>query len=247
MKVFDQSLFVHPQDRTLMTKIIGSPAVRRVMNKAFAEGLDQMSGFLYGLSGVQLPPEHPACQALKEACVCFGVPAVPPVYTVRSDDPAVQLGGCSHPVVLTPHRLLASGCEDMLRGRMAAAAAAIAAGHHRIAFLMRLLESFSGVPGFPGIDAAVRDALLEWMRFRQYTTDRAFCLFTGSIELARKNVLFGQTPHDMPENSAFGGCAETCRTQIHDCDRTAFAQSEAWLPLRCQELEKFHEETGGRT
>lgn len=188
MKVFDQSLFVHPLDRTLMTKIAGSPAAKRVMDKVFAEGLDQMSGFLYSLSCVQLPAEHPACRALKEACACFGVPAVPSVYTVRSDDQDVQLGGCSHPVVLAPQKLLAAGCEEMLRGSMALAAASIAAGHHRIAFLARLADTFAGMPVLPALDPATQEAVRQWTEARRYTMDRAFFLFTGDPELTKKHI-----------------------------------------------------------
>ena len=257
MARIDQATYIHPMDRALMSKIIGFPAVKKIMDKVFTEGLDEVSDYLYSVSGVQLPPEHPACQALKEGCSLFGVSPVPPVYTVRTYDLEVLCGGYSHPVVQLPQNLLDAGDEAILRGRMMAAAAAIAAGHHKISFLLYLIENFSGISGIPGVDLLVKGTLNEWLRARRYTLDRAFYLATGDYVLSLKNVLFGEVPMDMLAQFSFQAGQDTYRHQAEEYARMekvtdamsgvmAFLQAESWLPPRYDELKKLHAEIGGR-
>ena len=245
--------FVHPMDRELSERIVNLPLVKQLLDVVFKENLDNVNFYLYNSSCLRLPTDHIAVVGFHAGCQRFGVEVPEYVYVVRSYDFDVKVVGYSEPVVLVSSRLLLEGDESLISGRTAAAAAAIAAGHHKLEFLLWIYENFSGLIGIPVLNMAAESLISEWNRSRQYTLDRAFLLFTQNYPLSLKNILYGIVPEEVLDRFIFGE-DDTYSVQVKEFYRKETAidiltsiysvlQYEIWIPARYEELRKYY--TGG--
>lgn len=258
--------YIHPLDREMSGKVLENPVVKKFLDTIFNENLDEINSYVYSVSGIQLQKSHLAVQYLKEGCKMFGVSSVPPVYIKRSYQYDVKCIGYENPVITISHQLLEREDTEILRGRMMAAAASIKAGHHKLAFLIWIMENFSGAIPVPFATTVIRGFLYQWYRAQFYTLDRAFFLAVCDKKLALKNVLYGEIPFEMLENYTFWE-NDTYLKQVKEFYKTSdvvegiskivgIFQCEIWLPSRYHELWEFCEEvenehfnnyTSGRT
>lgn len=245
--------YVHPMDRELSEKIGNLPLVRQLLDMVYREKLDAVNFYLYNSSCIKLPADHIAVAGFQAGCRRFGVEVPTHVYVVRSYDFDVKIAGYSEPVVLVPSRLIREGDDKLVSGRTAAAAAAVAAGHHKLEFLLWIYENLSGLIHIPVLGAAAEGLINEWHRSRQYTLDRAFLLSTENYPLSLKNILYGVVPEEALNRFEFGE-NDTYAAQVKEFYRKENAidiltsigsilQYEIWLPARYEELRKYY--TGG--
>lgn len=241
--------YLHPMDRALSQKITDLPFVGQILDRIFQEKLDAVNSYLYQSSCMKLPDSHAAAVAFHDGCRRFGLNIAENVYVVRSYDFDVRVVGYTDPVVLVPSRLMEDNHALFLEERTAVAAAAIAAGHPKLDFLLWIYENFNALWNLPVIHAAAAGLVNEWRRSRYYTLDRAFFLYTNHYPMALENILYGTVPYPVLENFDFGG-DDTYSIQVDDFYRIGNAtdvvaavssvlQCEIWLPERYEELRKF--------
>lgn len=241
--------FIHPTDREMSNKILNSGLIKTFLKTVFDEQLDEINSYIHGASLYQLEEEHPVMNYLREGCELFELEYVPAVYVVRSYQYDIDYSGFEKPIIQIPDILLKNADEDILRGRMMAAAAAIKAEHHKLKFLIWTLQNFGSIVKIPFATTAMRGLLYEWFRAQFYTYDRAFYLSTKNAELALKNILYGEISSDILENFDFGanGTYDNQVESFFHADNVvqglaslnAFFQCESWLPARYKELKKF--------
>lgn len=245
-----QGDFRHPTDQALTDKIYGSPLVQKGINKIFEEHLDQINEYTYSASYARLPKDHPASKYLEEGARRFGLDNMPLLYCCRSYLYDVTCSGYQTPLVVVPDVLIKNADEALLRGRMMAIAASIRMEHHKLNFLLWLLENFQGLIPIPFATQAIKTLFYEWMRAQQYSVDRAFLLATGDYPLALKNILYGELPNGVLSHFTFSE-EGTFDKQVKDfyshqnavdlaSSVYSVLQCESWLPQRYQELKRFH-------
>lgn len=255
MNEYDKHMFIHPLDEQLADKILHSVPVKKFMNLIFENRLDEMNQYIYSASCVCVENNHPCFKYFQEGCALFGVEQTPRVYLCRSYQYDIQCFGYNDPVIVIPEVLIREAEDNLLRGRMMAAAASVKAGHHKLTFLLWMIENFSGMIEIPFAATALRSLLYEWGRAQQYSLDRAFLIASGNYESALKNILFGEVPKDILKNFSFCG-TDTFDSQVEEFYRKAnpldiasaiygLSQCETWLPARYRELKKFYADYGG--
>lgn len=248
----------HPMDRAVMEKIFQNPAIKNLMHFVSENRLDDICDAALENSYARLPENHLVYQWLKEGQTLFGGSAIRAVYVTREYEYDTFYHGYSHPVVIVPTYLIQKGDNKILRARMLADAAAIAMEHHKLEFLIWVLDTLSGSIPVPLIPEVAHGALYEWLRSRRYTTDRAVWLATGDLSLSLKNILYGRVPFEMLDRFCFGEERDTFLTQVEELEQakgvSSFAskilgtiQKESWLPNRYSELIKYVKETKGGT
>lgn len=249
MKNIADDDFLHPLDRELSKKIYDFQPVSQFLDVIFEEGLDEINQYIHSASGILLPLDSQPAAYLREGCSYFGVNCIPRVYLCRSYMCTVACSGFSDPVVVVPNVLLEKADAAIIRGRMMAAAASIRAGHHKLSFLLWILENFQGLIPIPLAATAIKGLLYEWKRAQEYSIDRAFLLSTGDYSLALKNILYGETPDSILKNFVFGE-QDTFDMQVAEFYRMenavdaasklySLVQCESWLPARYHELKEF--------
>lgn len=244
--------FIHPLDREMADKVLNAGVIKGFLNTIFDQQLDEINLYIHSASEQLLPEDHPAVTALQEGCRLFGLETVPPVYVTRTYRYDVVCTGYDHPVIQIPHQLLEDPDPAILRGRMMAAAASVKAGHHKLTFLIWILQNFGSVIPIPFATTVMRGLLYEWYRAQFYTLDRAFYIATGDAALSLKNVLYGEVSPELLNNFRFG-TDDTYAEQVerfYQADSvvdgiagiSAFFQCESWLPARYRQLQKYCKE-----
>lgn len=241
--------FIHPLDHQMANKVLNSSVVKAFLDTIFDEQLDDINLYVHSASLYQLEDDHPAVSYLREGCELFAVDEVPPVYVIRSYQYDVKTTGFNKPVVQIPDILLQNADEQILRGRMMAAAASVKAEHHKLAFLRWTIQNFGSVIPIPFATTVMCGLLNEWYRAQYYTYDRAFYLSTRNGELSLKNILYGEISSEILENFEFdaeGTYDDQVDRFFHSENIVqglarlyALFQSESWLPARYKELKEF--------
>ncbi|MBR5565274.1 MAG: hypothetical protein IKW08_03810 [Roseburia sp.] len=244
-----EKAYIHPWDKEMSEKVLSNPVVTSFLDTVFKENLDAVNSYIYSVSGICMEKNHPVVQYLKEGVRMFGLSSIPPVYITRNYRYDVNCIGYEEPVITISHQLLERNNKEILRGRMIAAAASIGAGHHKLSFLIWIMENFGSVIPIPFATTAIRGILYEWYRAQFYTLDRAFFLAVRDAKLALKNILYGEMPFDMLENYKFGE-HDTYLEQVKEFYKvtniaegisgiSGIFQCEIWLPARYHELWKY--------
>lgn len=250
--------YAHPLDRKMIDKILSSSAGRELVDTIMSNNLDDICDYALENSYARLPKDSSLYDYLSEGQQLFGTPPIRALYVERDYEYETVCHGLSHPVVIVPDTLLKRDDQDIFRARMLAAAAAIAMGHHKIEFLLWMMETMSGSIPLPVVPEIVQGFFYEWFRCRRYTTDRAVWLATGDRALAAKNILYGHIPFEMLERFVFGTNHDTFLSQISELESMkglsgtaakiiGVMQKESWLPNRYIELNRFiqTQERGG--
>lgn len=246
----------HPMDRTVMEKIFQSKAIKNLTDFVSENRLDDICDAALENSYARVPGNHPLYQWLEEGQALFGGSAVRAVYVTREYEYDTFYHGYSHPVAIIPSYLIQRGDNDILRARMLADAAAIAMEHHKLEFLIWVLDTLGGSIPLPLVPEVTHAALYEWFRSRRYTTDRAVWLATGDLSLSLRNILYGRVPFEMLDQFCFGGEKDTFLAQVEALEQAkgvsamaskilGMVQKESWLPNRYSELMKYVQETKG--
>lgn len=244
--------FIYPTDRELSKKVLNSGTVKSFLKIILEEQLDDINLYIHDASEHRLGADDPAVGYLREGCELFGVETLPPVYLTRSYQYEICCTGYDKPIIQIPNLLLEKADRELLRGRMMAAAAAIKAEHHKLQFLMWILQNFGNIIPIPFAATAAQGLLNEWYRAQYYTRDRAFYIATKNKELSLKNVLYGEISPEILDHFHFENNG-TYEAQVDDFFRingavdsvakiNAFFQCEDWLPMRYRELQKYCKE-----
>lgn len=245
-------------DRAVMERIFQNQAIKNLIHFVTKNRLDDICDAALENSYARLQGNHPIYQWLQEGQTLFGGSVVRAVYVTREYEYDTFYHGYSHPVVIVPMCLIQQGDSEILRVRMLADAAAIAMEHHKLEFLIWVLDTLSGSIPIPLVPEAAHAALYEWFRSRRYTTDRAVWLATGDLSLSLRNILYGRVPFEMLEQFCFGKERDTFLAQVEELEQAkgvsalaskilGMIQKESWLPNRYSELMKYARETKGGT
>lgn len=254
LHMIDLAVYIHPEEKVLADKIYHLVGINKILDTIVREKLDDVNRYIYSAASVRLTKTHKAVQYMEEGCKLFGVDIVPPVYLKRSYYADITCQGYNNPVVILPDVLVDNAPDDLLRGRMMAAAASIAAGHHKLELLIWFIDNFKGIITIPGIGTALDVLLYEWLRTQEYTLDRAFYVATEDQELSLKNILYGEIPDSILNNFHFGTNG-TFEKQVEAFKKPigttgtvskvlGYLQKETWIPERYSELKKYMYDSG---
>lgn len=249
-------LCAHPMDRAVMENIFQSQAIKKLIHFVSENRLDDICDAALENSYARLPAHDPMYQWLKEGQALFGGSEIRAIYVTREYMYDTSYHGYTHPVVIVPENLILQGDQQILWARMLADAAAVAMDHHKLEFLIWVLDTLSSSIPLPLVPDAAHAALYEWYRSRRYTTDRAVWLATGDLSLSLRNILYGRVPFEMLEKFSFGQEQDTFLAQVEDLEQAkgisglaskivGMVQKESWLPNRYSELIKYVKETKG--
>lgn len=243
--------YVHPLDGGMTDKILRFQPLKAWMDGKFQDELDDVCDFVHSASCVRLPKEHALYRELDRACQMFQVKARPALYVKRDYGLALSCVGYHGPAILIPSSMLERGEPPILAGRLSAQVAAIAAGHHKLGFVMWVLENMDGVIPVPFAQEALLGMLYEWNRCRIYTTDRAFYLATGDYALTLRNILYGEVPDEILDGFTFGhGKTDTFLPQVERfmengdivdmaSNLYGFLRKDSWMPKRYDEISRY--------
>lgn len=245
--------FLHEQDEKLTQRIFSETFFKSWVDRLHTGGLDKVCDYVYGASLPEIP-QGSLTVMCDIACQEFGMESVA-LRQTRNYEPEVLVVGYNTPSILITDSLIDCADEEILQARLYAAAAAIAAGHHKLKFFIWAAENMSGVAGLPIFGKAILAVLYEWNRVRQFSLDRAVLLATGDFSLALKNILFGVVPNEILKNFDFGTNADTFNEQMrryfgHDDPAQlvgkifGYLTDYSWLPRRYDELKKFQGRRG---
>lgn len=195
--MIDIKKYAHPLDQQMIDKILSSSVGRGLVDTIMSNNLDDICDYALENSYARLPMDSPLYGYLSEGQRLFGGPPIRALYIERDYEYETICHGLSHPVVIVPDALLKRDDQDILRARMLAASAAIAMGHHKIEFLLWMMETMSGSIPLPVVPEIVQGFFYEWFRCRRYTTDRAVWLAAKDRVLSAKNILYGHIPFEM--------------------------------------------------
>lgn len=254
-KRIEKTDYVHPLDHQLKEKILGSSAVKKSIDIFFEQKLDDINRYIYSATNLCITNTNPISEYLLESCKLFGVSELPNIYLCHDYQFDVRCSGYDKPVIIIPDILLKNADNSILYGRIASAAASIAAEHNKMEFLIWIMENFAGAVDIPFAATVIRGMLYEWSRAQCYTSDRAFFLATKDYELSLKNILFGEVPMIILSNFTFGD-DDTFESQVQDFYRMEkitdiisvmnnLTSCEVWIPARYKELKAFYAECGG--
>lgn len=242
--------FIHPLDHSLSARIMNFPVLKQLMDIVFEKKLDSVNSYFFQSSCIMFPEKHPVTAALRDGEKFFNIGEKLQAYSIHSYDFDVKIIGYNHPVVLVSSRLLEENNGFLLRERVATAAAAVNAGHHKLDFLLWIYDNFSGIIRLPVLNIALTGLINEWKRSRQYTLDRAFLVYTKNFELSKKNILYGQIPYSIFKTFNFKH-DDIFQDQVNafykkdDILKLAttiqsILQYEIWIPSRYKELCDFY-------
>ena len=250
--MIDIKQYAHPLDQQLIDKIFSSAAGKSLVDFIMQNNIDDVCDYALGSSYARLPNDSPLYRYLSEGQELFGSTQVHSVsvYVTRQYEYEIAYNGYNHPAILVPDVLLKRNDPDILRARMIAAAAAIAMEHHKLEFLVWLLDTLSGNIPLPLMPEVVKGFLNEWYRCRYYTTDRAIWLATKDEVLSTRNILYGRIPFEMLDTFQFGINRYTFFAQVEELRNACglggtasrilqMLQKESWLPNRYIELTNF--------
>lgn len=242
--------YAHPVDISIMEKIFSAHVSASLAETVIDNDLDAVYDYTLENSYACLPRNDPAWSYIEEGYELFGGSPIHAVYLTREYEYDVVCKGYNHPVVLVPYTLLRRADQEIIRARMLSTAATIAMEHHRLEFMLWLLETMGGSIPLPVIPDMFRGSLYEWYRCRRYTTDRAVYLATGELSLALRNILYGEIPFEMLNSFAFDGKNDTFLAQVRELEAAGglsgaaskligIFQKESWLTSRYRELITF--------
>ncbi len=245
--------FIHPADKLAMEKVIGFSALKNFLDTSFENGLNDVCEYAYKASCMPIPDSSELYGVMDKACEIFGVGKHPSLFIKRDYNYDITTVGYDDPVIIIPSSLYNCNDREIIEGRLCAAAASVAAGHHRIAFVLWILENMRGIIPIPFAEDVLLSLLYEWKRCRDYTLDRAFALACDSLSLAKRNILFGELPPETAKNFYYSPEDDTFALQVKNFENDAnitgkisavyaFLQNDSYLPLRYAELEKFASE-----
>lgn len=251
MNIIELEHFIHPRDEKFMKQIYNFSSVQAVSNKIFDDDLDAVNEYVYSSSYAKLPENHFVNKYLAESCEIFGVNKIPKAYIFRSYDFDIKCSGYSRPVILIPTCLIERNDKEIIRIRLLSVVASIKAEHHKVLFLLWLIENTGGTINKFHIDKILDGYLCEWKRSSTYTLDRAALIATDDYELALKNILYGKVPFDIFKSFHFDIDNDTFSNQteafyenksLMDIASKAYSffQFETWLPDRYEELRNFY-------
>lgn len=243
--------YIYPMDRVMSEKIYKLPAVKASLDIIFKNGLDKVNRFIYSTSYAEIEGDHRTHNYLVEGCSKFGVVNIPHIYLKRSYRCDVECIGYTDPVVIVPDVLLEKD-DEIIKCRMYSVAASIAAEHHKLGFMIWMIENLGIAIKIPILDKAVVTLLYEWTRCRSYSLDRAVLLSVGDLQLSLKNILCGSVPDEMLENFVYGD-DETFSDQVEEFEKNEGAvgklaqllsmmECEIWYPARYGKLKEFYNE-----
>lgn len=241
--------FVHPLDKSLSEKIFRTDTFRKLLDKIHEDDPDAVCDYVYSASLPEIA-DSSIKQMARVACDEFGIAPVK-LYLKRSYDFEVECAGYRRPIVILPAALLERDDREIIQGRLFAVTGAVAANHHKLAFLIWAAENLGGVADFPILGEVVKGFFYEWSRARQFTCDRAFLSATENFPLTLKNILYGNVPFEVLENFRFGGDDDDFLEQTRRYLRNdnpaqmlgkafGFFSDFAWLPRRYEEVRNFY-------
>lgn len=243
--------YAHPMDLMLSQRILNFPLIKKILDIVFEEKLDTINYYAYQSSCIRLSDKHPAVTAFQNGKSFFNIDTEANVFVVRNYNFDVKVVGYTEPVILVSSRLIEENNGFLLKERLAAAASVIAAEHHKLDFLLWIYENCSGIINLPILSTALTALICEWQRCRQYTTDRAFLLYTNDYTLAKMNILYGLIPYEYFLKFDFN-MRDTYYQQVEEFYRKdnildisssvmSLLQHEIWIPARYKELRDFYQ------
>ena len=254
--MINKNHYAHPLDISIIEKIFKTHVSASLAETVIDNSLDAVYDYTLENSYACLPRDDLAWSYIEEGHELFGGSPIRAVYVMREYEYDVVCKGYNHPAILVPHTLLQQENREILRARMLSAVAAAAMEHHKLEFMLWLLETMGGSIPLPVIPDVFRGLLYEWYRCRRYTTDRAVYLATGKLSLALQNILYGQIPFEMLNSFTFGGENDTFLAQVRELEAAGglsgaaskligIFQKESWLTSRYRELITFSREQEG--
>lgn len=241
--------FVHTLDKSLSEKIFQDDDFRNMTDKIQPDELDKVCAYVYSASLPEIADDS-LHEMAHLACDTFDIAPVK-LYLKRSYDFDVTCGGYNEPVIILPAALLEQNDREIIQCRLFAAAGAVAANHHKLAFLIWIAENLGGVATLPLVGEVVQGFFYEWARARQFTMDRAVLSATNDLPLTLKNILYGVVPFDVLKNFSFGSDDDTFLEQTQRYLKNdnpaqmlgkafSFFSDYAWLPRRYKEIQDFY-------
>lgn len=245
----------HPMDLMLMDKIFASEWYRKTIDMICETSLDATCDNLLHCSYAPVPKDSSIYLYLKEGKDLFNVGNIRDVYCTREYSFEVCSRGFTNPALIIPQELINKWDEKIIRARVLAGVASIAMEHHKLEFMLWILENMGGTVPVPFVSSAVHGFLYEWYRSRKYTMDRAVLLATQDISLTLKNILYGEVPFDILNNMRFGTANDSFMPQIQlTNNRNGLSgiaskclgvfQAYDWLPDRYQKVLDFYTNGG---
>lgn len=245
--------FIHPLDKDFTGKIFQIESFKKFMDEMHEDELDEVCDYFYSASLPEIR-DSSLRNIAEQACDKFSIPPIK-LYLKRSYEFDVECAGYNNPIIILPAVLLEKDDYEIIQGRIFAAAGAIAANHHRLAFIIWAIENLSGFANIPVFGDGVKFFFYEWSRARVFTQDRAFLMATENFSLTLKNILYGAIPFDVLEKFNFATKDDTFSEQVQrylNNDNPAqmigkafsFFSDYAWLPRRYEEIQNFYTQRG---
>lgn len=249
--------YQHENDRIVIEKIIKSPVIDTLIRFLEENKIERVYQTVYETSCLEITAKMSPeiAQMVQSACRMFGLDEQPKVYLTRDYNEGISVGGASKPFILISSNYIKRAGKEILAAGIASAVAAICAGHHRVAFLLWAVDEIAdAIPG--KVKTVLMGALNEWSHVRIYTVDRAFYLAARDYGLSLEQIFVQLLPEEYRKNFRFGSKEDAYLEQKKDFMNAngfgsmiqmmkSLSTEEAWIPLRCEELKKFHKKEAG--
>lgn len=245
--------YQHEKDRGLAAKILDNAAVKKALEIAAEYKLEDIYTYVYKSSCLRLTQENaPGIIALlRRAEKMLGMTQPVEIYMQHNYDEDIRICGFHSPFLLISAHYLKALDEKMLLGILVSRLAGICAGHHRVLFLLEILELAIGYMSIPILaDLAIGGISNDWKRCRYYTYDRAFYLATGSREMTLRQLFVPVLDNEQIDRFCFECEQDGYEEQVHMFEKkeglddaleaaNSILSNQAWTPQRYREIRAF--------
>lgn len=187
--------FQHPSDKMAVDAVLKVPGVEKVLEFISENAAEKLLAIINDASSLKITEEiNPKIhEMIREAAEMFCTDVSPSVYLDRSYYIQLKTDGMANPHMIFSTALLEKVDDETLWGVVSSGIAAFEAKHATIKLIDKIITYANGVLPFT-VSEALRLAINNWKRNREYTCDRALLLALGDFEKATKYMLLGEAP-----------------------------------------------------